>query len=80
MELPSSGGDALPMAKVPCEFRADRPTFIFQGRLRQAGEQPPSPRDGGSSAAGGSGRDLAHLLRAALLQGGCRYGPAVFRG
>ena len=57
------------MAKVPCEFRTNRPTFIFQGRLRQAGEQPSPAEDGASSAAVGSGRDLAHLLRAALLPG-----------
>ena len=31
-------------------------------------------------SAGGSWHDLAHLLWAALLQGGFRYGPAVFRG
>ena len=35
--LPSSGGDALPMAKVPCEFRVDRPTFIFQGKVEIRG-------------------------------------------
>ena len=28
----------------------------------------------------GSWHDLAHLLRAVLLQGGWRYGPAIFRG
>ena len=31
-------------------------------------------------SAGGSWCDLAHLLQAVLLQGGIRYGPAVFRG
>ena len=80
MDLPSSGGDALPMAKVPCEFRVDRPTFSFQGRLRQVTSQPPSPREGASLAAGSSGCDLAHLLWAALLPGWWGHGPAVFRG
>ena len=125
MDLPSSGDATLNLAQVPSEFRANRPTFIFQGKmsrgstasrgvgvwscrlqgvmpypwarspvsfewigqplffrgkLRQGASQPPSPREGASSAAGGSGRDLAHLLRAALLPGGCRYGLAIFRG
>ena len=125
MDLPSSGDVAPTMAQVPSEFRANRPTFVFQGKmsrgsaaprglgvwacrlqgvmpypwprspvsfepigqplffrgkLRQGAWQPSPAEDGGSSAAGGSGRDLAHLLRAALLQGGCRCGPAVFRG
>ena len=126
MDLASSGDVAPTMAQVPSEFRANRPTFVFQGKmsrgsagprglgvwtcrlqgvmpylwprspvsfewigqplvfrgkLRQGGEKPTSPADdGGSSAAGGSGRDLAHLLGAVLLQGGCGYGPAVFRG
>ena len=31
-------------------------------------------------SAGGSWHDLAHLLWAVLLQGGFRYGPAVFKG
>ena len=31
-------------------------------------------------SAGSSWHDLAHLLWAALLQGGFRYGPSVFRG
>ena len=30
MDLLSSGDVALIMGQVPCEFRADRPTFIFQ--------------------------------------------------
>ena len=29
-DLPSSGEAAPTMGQVPCEFRADRPTFIFQ--------------------------------------------------
>ena len=29
---------------------------------------------------GGSGHDLAHLLGAALLKGGWRYEPTIFRG
>ena len=29
-DLPSSGEAAPPMGQVKCEFRADRPTFIFQ--------------------------------------------------
>ena len=29
-ELPSSGDVTLTMGQVPCEFRADRPNFIFQ--------------------------------------------------
>ena len=115
MDLPSSGDATLTMAQVPSEFRANRPTFVFQGKmsrgsaaprglgvwacrlqgvmpypwprspvsfepigqplffrgkLRQGAWQPSPAEDGGSSAAGGSGRDLAHLLRAALLQGG----------
>ena len=37
-------------------------------------------RPGLHFSAGGSGHDLAHLLWAALLQGGFRYGPAVFKG
>ena len=125
MDLPSSGDASLIIPQVPSEFRANRPTFVFQGKmsrgsaasrgmgvwacrlqgmmpypwprspvsfeqigqpsffrgkLRQGAWQPSPAEDGGSSAAGGSGRDLAHLLRAALLQGGCRCGPAVFRG
>ena len=38
--LPSSGGDALPMAKVPCEFRANRPTFVFQGKMSRGSAAP----------------------------------------
>ena len=30
MDLVSSGDDAPTMGQVPCEFHADRPTFIFQ--------------------------------------------------
>ena len=30
IDLPSSGNVALTMGQVPCEFWADRPTFIFQ--------------------------------------------------
>ena len=30
MEMLSSGGDALMMGQVPCEFRGDWQTFIFQ--------------------------------------------------
>ena len=30
MDLPSSGDITLTMGQVPCEFQADRPTFIFQ--------------------------------------------------
>ena len=33
MDLPSSGGDVLTTAKVPCEFRVNRPTFVFQGKM-----------------------------------------------
>ena len=125
MDLPSSGGDVLTMAEVPSEFRANRPTFVFQGKmsrgsaasrgvgvwacrlqgvmpspwprspvsfepirqpsffkgkLRQGAWQPSPAEEGASSAAGGSGRDLAHLLRAALLPGGWGQGPAVFGG
>ena len=125
MDLPSSGDVTLTLAEVPSEFRANRPTFVFQGKmsrasaaprglgvwscrlqgvmpspwarspvsfewigqplffrgkLRQGAWQPSPAEDGGSSAAGGSGRDLAHLLRAAQLPGGLGYGPAVFRG
>ena len=44
MDLPSSGGDALPMAKVPCEFRMDRPTFSFQGKVETSRREANSPR------------------------------------
>ena len=30
MDLLSSRDDALMMGQVPCEFRGDQPTFIFQ--------------------------------------------------
>ena len=125
VDLPSSGDVAPTMAQVPSEFRANRPTFVFQGKmsrgsaaprglgvwacrlqrvmsypwprspvsfepigqpsffrgkLRQGAWQPSPAEEGASSAAGGSGRDLAHLLRAALLPGGWGQGPAVFRG
>ena len=30
MDLLSSGDYALMMGQVPCEFRGDQPTFIFQ--------------------------------------------------
>ena len=43
------------MAKVPCEFRTDRPTFIFQGKVETSRRAASSPREGASSAAGGSG-------------------------
>ena len=69
------------MGKVPCEFRADRPGCSFSGEeLRQGSFQFYSAQDGASSMASGYGHDLAHLLWAALLQGGLRYGPTVFRG
>ena len=69
------------MGKVPCEFQADQPGCSFSGEeLRQGSLQPCPAQDGASSMAGGSWHDLAHLLWAALLQGGFRYGPAVFNG
>ena len=50
-DLPSSGGVALTTGKVPSEFRANPPTFIFQGvrlrkKLRQAGLGASSPGKG----------------------------------
>ena len=69
------------MGKVPCEFWGDWPGCSFSGeKLRQGSFQPCPAQDGASSMAGGSGHDLAHLLWPALLQGGFRYVPAVFRG
>ena len=42
---------------------------------------PPSPlKHFSGKIEGGSRCDLAHLLGAMLLQGGWRYGPAIFRG
>ena len=70
MDLPSSGDAALTMAKVPSEFGANQPTFVFQGKVETRGRVAIFPREGASSMAGGSGRDLAHLLWAALLPGG----------
>ena len=43
MDLLSSGGDALTMADVPCEFGVDRPTFIFQGKVETRGLAASSP-------------------------------------
>ena len=75
-DLPSSGEAAPTMGKVPCEFWTDRPGFSFAGEeLRQGSFQPGPAQDGASSMASGSRCDLAHLLWAALLQGGWRYGP-----
>ena len=52
----------------------------LEGRLRQGVEQPSPPGSWGWCTEGGFGHDLAHLLGAALLQKGWKYGPAVFRG
>ena len=38
--LPSSGGDALPIPQVPSEFRANRPTFVFQGKMSRGSAAP----------------------------------------
>ena len=38
--LPSSGDDALTMAQVPSEFRANRPTFVFQGKMSRGSAAP----------------------------------------
>ena len=111
MDLLSSRDVALTMGQVPCEFRADWPTFIFQAVAPDMiwhiySHLYCSSRDGdrdlpsSEEAALPWGRspvsfeqirkpsffnwwlwhDLAHLLWAALLQGGFRYGPAVFKG
>ena len=37
MDLLSSGGDALTMGKVPCEFQTNWPNFIFQGKVETKG-------------------------------------------
>ena len=51
-DLPSSGDAALTMPKVPTEFRADRPTFVFQGRVETSRPRSQSAEDGASSTAG----------------------------
>ena len=56
------------MGKVPCEFWADHPGFSFSGEEpRQGSFQLCPSKDGASSLASGSGRDLAHLLTPVLL-------------
>ena len=78
-ELTSSEKAALIMGQVPCEFWTDCPSFSFLGEAElRACSSEDSARDLQSD--GGSWRDLAHLLWAALLQWGFRYGPSVFRG
>ena len=62
MDLPSSGGDVLPTGKVPCEFRTDPPTFDFQGKVETSRRAASSPREGASSAAGGSDTGGIRLL------------------
>ena len=69
-----------PWPRSPVSFEPIGQPSFFRGKLRQGAWQPSPAEDGGSSAAGGSGRDLAHLLRAALLPGGWGHGPAVFTG
>ena len=48
MDLPSSGDASLIIPQVPCEFGADQPTFIFQGKFSR----------GQRSFQGGGGVDL----------------------
>ena len=67
-DLPSSGKVVLSKGLVPCEFQADqRKGLVFIGKLRKGSFQPCPAQDGASSMAGGSRRDLAHLLTPALL-------------
>ena len=67
-DLPSSGGAAPTMEKVPYEFQADWLRCSFSGKeLRQGSLQPCPAQDGASSMASGSGCDLAHLLTSVLL-------------
>ena len=40
VDLPSSGDATLTMAQVPSEFRANRPTFVFQGKMSRASAAP----------------------------------------
>ena len=40
MDLPSSGDVAPTMAQVPSEFRANRPTFVFQGKMSRGSAAP----------------------------------------
>ena len=61
------------MAKVPCEFRADRPTFVFQGKVETSRRAASSPEEGASSAAGGSG-DATWLIFPRKVKGGGRGG------
>ena len=43
MDLPSSEDVALTMGQVPCEFQADQPSFIFQGKVETRGQGASSP-------------------------------------
>ena len=74
------GGQPLPWGRSPVSFEQISLCVVFQGRVETRAFQPCPAQDGASSMGGGSGCDLAHLLWAALLQGGFRYGPAVFKG
>ena len=40
LDLPSSGDATLTMAQVPSEFRANRPTFVFQGKMSRGSAAP----------------------------------------
>ena len=51
-DLPSSGGVALTVGKVPCEFRADPPTFIFSGGVETSSLPARPAEDGAPSTAG----------------------------
>ena len=51
-DLPSSGHAVLTMGQVPCEFRADPPTFVFQGKVETSRPRSRPAEDGASSTAG----------------------------
>ena len=69
-----------PWPRSPVSFEWISQPSVFRGKLRQGAWQPSPAEDSASSAAGGYGRDLAHLLGAALLPEGWGHGPAGFRG
>ena len=73
MDLPSSGDASLIIPQVPSEFRANRPTFVFQGKMSRASA---APRGLGVPSSGGDVLPMAKVPWSFEPIGQ----PAVFRG
>ena len=78
MDLPSLGDVALTICRSPVSFKQISQPSFFRGIWDKGPGSAPPPGLKGWCLDGGSWRELAHLLWAALLKGGRRYPLPIF--